>query len=173
MILTGKKINKLVKKGKIIVEPFDERNITTNSYDITLGEKIIIYTEEVLDPKKDNPYKEIIITDKGYKMEKGDFILGSSKEKIGSNFFVPIIHAKSGIARQGLFVHCSTGLVDIGSIGNVTFQFYSTLPIILYPGMKIAQVSFWKTDGKIDLYNGKYRNIDGPIPSKSFEDFKV
>jgi dCTP deaminase len=171
MILTGNKIKKEVKKGNIIIGDFDIENISTNSYDICLGNKIIKYTDDILDPKKENKYEEIIIPEDGLVLEKGSFRLGSSNEIIGSTKYVPIIHARSGIARLGLFVHVTADLIDIGSIGKITFQLHATVPIKIYPGLKIAQVSFWKPKGKIILYEGKYQGSDGPVTSKTYLDY--
>jgi len=99
--------------------------------------------------------------------------LGHSSEIIGSKKFVPIIHAKSSIARLGLFVHVTADLIDIGSIGNITFQLYATLPIKIYPNMLIGQVSFWVPKGKINLYKGKYKNSVGPKASEIHKDFNA
>ena len=173
MILTGNEIIKRQTIGEIIITPFDISNVTTNSYDISIGDKLISYTEEVLDPKKENNYVEIEIPDEGYVLDKGSFHLGSSKEIIGSDKFVPIIHAKSGIARLGLFVHVTADLVDIGFHGNITFQLYATLPVKIYKGMKLGQVSFWTPEGEIELYSGKYQGSDGPQASKSFKDMNT
>lgn len=173
MILTGNEICKEVKKGKIIIEPFDKRNITTNTYDLALGSEYLVYLEKVLDPRKNNRYEIKKIPNKGHKMNKGDFILGHSHETIGSKHYVPIIHARSGIARLGLFVHITSDLIDIGSIGNITFQLYATRSIVLYPGMKIGQVSFWVPKGKIELYDGKYQGSKGPRPSEVHKDFEL
>jgi dCTP deaminase len=71
---------------------------------------------------------------------------------------------------MGLFVHCTADLIDIGSFGNVTFQLYSTLPIKVYPGMLIGQVTFWVPSGDINLYSGKYQGSEGPQASKSYID---
>ncbi len=172
MILTGNQIIKEVKLGRIKISDFDPQRVTTNSYDILLGKKLLMYSKSILDPKKNNPYKIIKIPETGFEMKSGDFLLGSSEEVVGSDYYVPIMHAKSGIARQGLFVHCSTGLIDIGSHGNITFQLFSTLPIILYPGMLLAQVTFWKPRGKIKLYEGKYQSSKGPQSSQIHKDFK-
>ena len=170
MILTGKEIEKEVNGGMITITPFNPSCITTNSYDVALGNTLLKYTEEILDPKKNNSYEEILIPPKGIILTKNSFHLGSSCEKIGSNSYVPIVHAKSGIARLGLFVHVTADLIDIGSIGTITFQFYATLPVKIYPGMKIAQVSFWQPKGDIVLYSGKYQNSDGPRSSLSYLD---
>ncbi len=172
MILTGEEIKKQVKKGNIIIKPFNPENITTNSYDITLGEDYLVYTDKILDSAKENKYKIKKIPKKGLLLKKGDFVLGHSKEIIGSKKFVPLIHAKSGIARLGLFVHITADLIDIGSIGNTTFQFYATRDIRLYSNMLIGQVSFWVPKGKIILYNGKYQNSIGPRASQIHKNFK-
>ncbi|NUM60371.1 MAG: dCTP deaminase, partial [Bdellovibrionaceae bacterium] len=114
---------------------------------------------------------EIIeIPNDGLKLNKGEFILAETEEKIGSDFYVPLIHAKSGTARAGLFVHITADLIDIGSYGKSTLQLFATIPIIIYPGMKIAQVTFWQPQGEIELYQGKYQNSDGPMPSLIFLD---
>ena len=172
MILTGNEITKQVRNGKIVLEPFDEKSITTNSYDLRLGDSVIEYLDEVMDPAKEPKYLIKKIPKTGLWLKKGDFILGHSVEILGSKNFVPIIHAKSSIARRGLFVHVTADLIDIGSIGNVTFQLYATLPIRIYPLMQIGQVSFWVPKGKITLYTGKYQGSTGPQPSKVHKDFE-
>ncbi|MFA7308244.1 MAG: dCTP deaminase [Hyphomicrobium sp.] len=172
MILTGKKIIEEFKKGKIDISPFDKKRITTNSYDLSLGPTIIRYKSGVIDPKCKPQHEEITIPEEGLVLEAGDFVLGHSNERIGSDFYVPIIHGKSGTARMGLFVHVTADLIDIGSHGVTTFQLYATLPVRLYPGMLIAQVSFWLPLGDIILYKGKYQNSTGPLPSLTYKDFK-
>lgn len=172
MILTGEEIKKQVSKKNIIINPFNQKNITTNSYDLTLGDEYLIYTGKILDPAKENKYQIKKISKRGLLLKRGDFILGHSKEIIGSKKFVPLIHAKSDIARLGLFVHITSDLIDIGSIGNTTFQLYATKNIRIYPGMLIGQVTFWVPKGKIVLYNGKYQNSLGPKASQIHKDFK-
>lgn len=173
MILTGRKIIEEVKNNKIDIYPFDKKRATTNSYDLSLGNKIIIYKSKTIDPKKKPSYKEIVIPKDGLVLNAGDFVLGHSEERIGSDFYVPIIHGKSGTARMGLFVHVTADLIDIGSHGNTTFQLHATLPVRIYPGMLIAQVSFWVPFGDIILYKGKYQNSIGPQISQMYKNFKI
>ncbi len=172
MILTGNKINEEVKSKKIDIAPFDKNKITTNSYDLELGETIVKYQTDFIDPREETPYKEIKLPHNGLVLNQGEFVLGHSKERIGSDFYVPLIHGKSGIARMGLFVHVTADLIDIGSHGVTTFQLYATLPVRLFAGMSIAQVSFWVPHGDIVLYKGKYQNSTGPQPSMTYKDFK-
>lgn len=172
MILTGDEIIKQVQSRNIFMEPFYTDRVSTNSYDLTLGKDYLIYTENILDPAKPNSHLIKEIPEEGLTLNKGDFILGHSVEILGSNNFVPIIHAKSGIARLGLFVHVTADLIDIGSVGNVTFQLYATSNVKIYPGMLIGQVSFWVPKGEIKLYDGKYKGSKGPQASKIHQDFK-
>ncbi|MFA4993968.1 MAG: dCTP deaminase [Bdellovibrionales bacterium] len=172
MILTGKEIINQWNLGKIEICPFDPERATTNSYDLRLGNKFIQYTSPVIDPRNPPEFREIIADEKGILMKKGDFLVGHTQEKVGSDYFVPIIHARSSIARLGLFVHVTADLVDLGMHGNLSFQLYATLPIRLYPGMLVGQVSFWVPKGEIVLYKGKYQGANGPRSSEVFRDFK-
>lgn len=165
MILTGTEIRAQYDLGRIEISPFDRRALTTNSYDLRLGPALLSYTGAILDPRAENPCETIILDDAGWDMKAGDFVLGATLERIGSDHFVPIIHARSGAARLGLFVHVTADLIDIGSYGNSTLQLHATLPVRLYPGMPIAQVSFWVPTGEITLYDGKYARSRGPVPS--------
>jgi dCTP deaminase len=171
LILTGSEITRQVGLGRIKISNFDPAKVSTNSYDLALGPTVIEYKEDILDPKKDNLHSVDQIPPDGLAMPKNKFLLGESTERVGSDHFVPIIHAKSGTARLGLFVHITADLIDIGSYGKVTFQLYSTLPITLRVGWLIAQVSFWVPEGDIILYDGKYNGSDGPVTSRAVQGF--
>lgn len=172
MILTGNEIQRQKDLGNIIIQPFCSSQISTNSYDLRLSNTLIKYkNSDAIDPKIKQEYIKIEIPDEGFLINKGEFYLGTSLETIGSNDFVPILHAKSGTARMGLFVHITADLIDIGSIGKLTFQLYATLPVIVYPNMLLAQVTFWKTFGEIKLYDGKYQNSTEPRISQIYKDF--
>ncbi|MBK9039624.1 MAG: dCTP deaminase [Bdellovibrionales bacterium] len=172
MILTGPEIERQVNLGRISITPFKKSHVTTNSYDLCLGSKYLKYNENMIDVKVMSRYNIFEIPSEGLRLGKRDFVLAETEEKIGSNYFVPLIHAKSGIARVGLFVHITADLIDIGSFGKSTLQLFATMPITIYPGMKIAQVTFWQPVGEIKLYDGKYQHSDGPRPSMIYMDFK-
>jgi dCTP deaminase len=171
MILTGAEIQRQHEFGRIELSDFDERNLTTNSYDLRLGPRLLRYTCEVLDPKRENPSESLDIPPEGFQLRAGDFVLGQTVEVIGSDYYVPLIHARSGTARLGLFVHVTADLFDIGAHLCSTLQLYATLPVRLYAFMKIAQVTFWVPKGEVDLYSGKYNGSRRPMPSLSFRDF--
>ena len=172
MILTGSEISKNVKNGKIIIEPFNPSQINPNSYNFCLGRKIAIYKDYVLDSKIDNPVNIIDIPDDGLMLQPSILYLGHTKEIMGSNCYVPLIKGRSSIGRLGLFIHITADLIDIGSINQWTLQMHAVQPLIVYPGMQIGQVTFWKPKGEIVLYSGKYQGSRGPERSHIYKDLK-
>ena len=162
-----------MERGTIIIRPFQAENLTTNSYDISLGRELLAYTSEVLDPYQKPEVRRIVIPEEGYLLPKGSFHLGATEQVIGSTQYVPLLHARSGTARSGLFVHVTADLVDIGFVGNLTLQLYATLPVRVYPGQKIGQVTFWRPYGEIRLYDGKYQHSSGPQASKTYLDYET
>lgn len=171
MILTGSEIQKNVKSGKIIIEPFDSSQINPNSYNFCLGKKVSVYKNYVLDSKQDNLVETIDIPSEGLKLLPNIIYLGHTEEIMGSNYFVPIIRGRSSTGRLGLFVHITADLIDIGSINQWTLQMHAVQPLIIYPGMQIGQVTFWKPKGEIVLYSGKYQGSRGPVKSHIYKDF--
>ncbi|MER6291163.1 dCTP deaminase [Streptomyces sviceus] len=170
MILSGPEISRQVECDGITVTPFDPDHLNPNSIDLTLGDTILRYRNEVIDPRQEQDVEEITIPRTGLLLEPLGFCLASSREIVGSTEFVPMVHAKSSTARAGLFVHVTADLIDIGSIGTVTFQLFSTLPLKIFPGMRLAQMTFWKPHGDIVLYGGKYQGSKGPMKSMIFRD---
>ncbi len=171
MILSGEKIKKEVKNGKIVIFPFNQNNINPNSYNYTLDDYIKVYKEDILDPKKKMITKTIKIPKDGLVLEPNKLYLGCTKEVIGSNYYVPTITGRSSTGRLGLFVQITSELVDIGFKGKLTLQFCATQPVKIYSGMKIGQIMFWKVLGKVELYNGKYQNSAAPRASEIYKDF--
>lgn len=172
MILTGQEILKNVQEKKIIIDRFDEKLLNPNSYNFTLSNKLLVYKNFVLDAKKENEVEEIIIPESGYTLTNNNVYLGCTEEIIGSDCFVPIIRGRSSIGRLGLFVNITSDLIDIGAIGKITLQLTAVQPVIVYPGMQVGQVTFWKTLGEITKYKGRYQNCTGPIASKMYQDFQ-
>ncbi|MEV6379033.1 dCTP deaminase [Streptomyces sp. NPDC051773] len=173
MILTGPEIAARVKTGAIQIAPYDEQRIQPNSYDFHLGERIGWYTSEVLDCARENPFEEHAIPGDGMVLEPDRIYLASTREKIGSDSYVPIIRARSSIARLGLFVHCTADLIDIGSFGQLTLQLHAVQRVQIYPGLLVGQVTFWVPQGEIVLYDGKYQGSEGPRPSLVQHDFEA
>jgi dCTP deaminase len=173
MILTGDKILQEVKAGRIIITPFDPKHITTNSYDFHLGNTLLISRDVTIDPKKPSSFDDVKLTEEGYVLQPNQLYLGHTEEIMGSDVYVPIIRGRSTTGRMGLFVHITADLIDIGSISQWTLMLHATQPVKIYPGMSIGQVTFWVTSGKVNLYTGKYKGLEGPQASRIYQDFKA
>jgi dCTP deaminase len=171
MILTGHQIAAEVRKGSIIIDPFDECNINPNSYNFHLGDTLKIYKNKILDPKIYQETESIKIPSSGIILKSDTLYLGHTLETMGSTNFVPIIRGRSSIGRIGIFINITADLIDIGSINQWTLQLHVVQPVKIYPGMPSGQVTFWKTLGKVDLYDGKYQGSKGPMESLIYKDF--
>ena len=172
MILTGSEIKKQVGLGRIHIVPFDEEYLNPNSYNFRLGSKLIIYKNEVLDPKIENECEEVEIPPEGYVLQPNQLYLGHTIEEMGSDFFAPTMQARSSVGRLGLYIYLNSGLGDIGFKKQWTLELHAIHPLRVYVGMKIGQMLFWKPTGKIILYKGKYKDSIGPMTSQIWKDFE-
>jgi len=172
MILTGSKIAQEVERGRITIDPFDHRLINPVSYDFSLGQEIGTYDDYVLDCRRENAFTKRPIPADGLVLMPDRIYLGHTRERMGSEYYVPIIRAKSSIARLGLFIHVTADLIDIGSINEWTLQLHAVQPVRVFSGMLIGQVTFWSTMGEVTLYSGKYQGSVGPLPSGIWSDMQ-
>lgn len=147
MILTGSQIKKEVEKGRIIIDPFSEEDIETNSYDFHIDNVLYTYKDDVLDPTKDNELIEVVIPSQGLTLSPKKIYIGKTVETIGSKYFVPIIKGRSSTGRLGIFVNITADLIDLGSIQKPTLTLHVVLPVKIYPNTKIGQVTFWVAKG--------------------------
>jgi dCTP deaminase len=171
MILTGTEICRQVALRRIEIAPFSYNQVNPNSYDFRLGTKLLVYRNHVLDTRTPEPTDEVILSDDGFVLTPDKVYLGSTAERMGSDYYVPIIRGKSSLGRLGLFVNITADLIDIGSHNQWTLQFHAVQPLRIYPGMRIGQVTFWVPQGEVELYDGKYQGSVGPRASESFRDF--
>jgi dCTP deaminase len=165
MILTGEQIGKEVERGRIIIDPFDPRRLGPNSYDFALGTRCKTYVSYELDAKRNNETIKHEIGSDGLLIIPTRLFLVNTHERMGSTHFVPIIRGRSSTGRLGLFIDITADLIDVGSINQWTLQLHSVLPTRVYPGMVIGQVTFWTIKGDIAPYQGKYAQLESPVPS--------
>lgn len=171
MILSGLEIEKNLGKN-IIIEPFSRSQLNSNSYNVRLHNKLLVYKEKTLDMKKPNETKEIIISDKGFKLEPNELYLGRTLEYTTTKNFVPMIEGRSSIGRLGIFIHITAGFGDVGFSGYWTLEIFCIKPIIIYPNVEIAQLYYHTIDGEYEEYNsGKYQNNTDVQPSMLYKDF--
>lgn len=172
MILTGNEILKEVKNRRIHIVPFFEDQINPNSYNFRLGNVLKVYKNKVLDPKVENEFTEIIIPEEGFVLEPNQLYLGHTIEEMGSDYYAPTMQARSSVGRLGLYIYLNSGLGDIGFKKQWTLELHVIHPLRVYPGMKVGQMLFWKPQGEIFLYEGKYKDSVGPQTSQIWKDFK-
>lgn len=162
MILTGCKIEEELKAGNIRIEPFSEDQINPNSYNYRLGSTLKVF--DYFDGNK-SVFKEITIPESGYILEPKKMYLGHTKEIIGSSKYAMSLIGRSSLGRYGLFLQVSANLGHTTSEHQWTLELVATLPIRLYPGMEIGQVSFWENLGVIKRYSGQYGFLNYPQES--------
>ncbi|MCK9272785.1 dCTP deaminase [Candidatus Gracilibacteria bacterium] len=150
MYLSDTDIRKAVLSGEISIENFDEKRLQAASYDLLLGNKFLItdsHSTQFIDPvNKILPQmREVIVEDgKEFVLHPGVSILGFSWENFGSNNYLIQLSGKSSLARIGLVVHNTAGLINPGHFLNIAFELsnLNNVPIILRPKMEIAQITF-------------------------------
>ncbi len=150
MYLSDRDIKIALQNGEIIINDFDEQRLQPASYDILLGNKFIInHTDSIaaIDPvNKIYPQtREVIVpADGSFVLHPGISILGTSVDYFGSDTFLVHLSGKSSLARIGLIIHNTAGIINPGHFLNITFELCNLnhIPIILRPNMRIGQILF-------------------------------
>jgi len=172
MILSGKEIKRRLGK-EIIIEPFNEDQLNPNSYNLRLHNELLVYEDHVLDMKKENKAKKIIIPEDGLLLEPGKLYLGRTVEYTKTDKLVPMLEGRSSIGRLGLFIHVTAGFGDVGFSGYWTLEMFCIQPIKIYPGIEVCQIYYHSIEGDYEKYSsGKYQNNTGIQPSLLFRDFE-
>ena len=150
MILSGKEIRRNLG-SKIIIEPFNEKNINPNSYNVSLAKDLLVYTEPVLDMKSPNATKELTIPESGLELQPNKLYLGRTAEYTENRELVPMLECRSSIVRVGMFIHVTAGFGDIGFCG------YWTLEIIVVQPLRVCGV--WVSGKSFFILLGGLRRI--------------
>lgn len=177
MILSDNDIKTAILNGSILIEPFDEKCIGSNSYDVHLSEHLAIYEDAVLDAKKVNGVVRIVIPESGFELKPGRLYLASTVEYTETHQHVPMIDGKSSIGRLGIDIHATAGKGDVGFCNHWTLEISVVHPVIVYPGMKIGQLIYYVVSSPVsqkygDKASAKYTARDPrPQPSKMYLNF--
>jgi len=181
MILSDGTIRELLADGTLVVDPIDQAQIQPASVDVRLSNEFLVFrnhTCEVIDPfDKPSDLMEKVSVAEGdaFVLHPGEFVLGSTLETVGlPDDLVARVEGKSSLGRLGLLIHATAGFVDPMFSGQVTLELsnVATLPIKLWPGMRIGQFSFHKIDKAVERgyghpeLNSKYMNQSGPVASQ-------
>ena len=186
MILSDRSLREEITANRILIEPLDESCIQPSSIDVKVGNLFRVFrnhTAGIIDVKQDlEDLTELIaVPDDGvFMLHPGEFVLGSTLERIGvPNDLVARIEGKSSLGRLGLLIHSTAGFIDAGFDGHITLELsnVASLPITIYPRMKIGQVSFMRMTTPAENPYGsgargsKYQGQRGPTPSRYYENF--
>lgn len=186
MILSDRSIWEELKAHRIIIDPLGEGCVQPSSVDLHLDKLFRVFRNHsyrVIDVKEaqEDLTEEVDVADgEALILHPGEFILGSTSEVIGiPNDLVGRLEGKSSLGRLGLLIHSTAGFVDPGFQGHVTLELsnVANLPITLYPGMKIGQISFLRMTTEAEhpygssALSSKYQGQRGPTPSKYYLNF--
>ena len=187
MILSDATIRAEIAAGRIVVDPFDDAMVQPSSIDVRLDDRFLVFrshTRAVIDVKEDlTDLTELVKAPAGepFILHPGEFVLGATAERVAlPEDIVGRIEGKSSLGRLGLLIHTTAGFVDAGFEGYLTLELsnVATLPITLYPGMKIGQISFLRMDRPAETPYGasslgsKYRGQVGPTASQYWKNFE-
>jgi dCTP deaminase len=171
MILSGKEIRKRLNQ-QIFIEPYDEKLLNPNSYNLRLHNELLVYTDPVLDMRKLPSTETLTIPEDGIQLQPGRLYLGRTIEWTRTEGCVPMLEGRSSIGRLGLFVHVTAGFGDVGFAGYWTLEISAIQPIRIYAGVPICQIFYHEIVGEFDAYrSGKYQNNQGIQPSLLYKDF--
>jgi len=187
MILSDQSIEEEISKGRIIIDPLGEGCIQPSSVDLHVDRWFRLFrnhTIKVIDVAQ--PQEELTeLVDVGESgpliLHPGEFVLGSTLERVAlPDDLVARLEGKSSLGRLGLLIHSTAGFVDAGFDGHLTLELsnVANLPITVYPGMKIGQISFIRmTTRAVHPYGSaglgsKYQHQRGPTPSRYYENLR-
>jgi dCTP deaminase len=186
MILSDRTIKDSIADGRISIVPFDETMVQPASIDIRLDTRFRVfrnYKYSSIDPRMpQDELTELVNVREGeeFYVHPGEFMLGNTVERISlGDDLVARLEGKSSLGRLGLIVHATAGYIDPGFTGNITLELsnVANLPIRLYPGMKIGQISFFAMSTPADRPYGhptlgsKYKGQEAPTASRMHMNF--
>ncbi len=172
MILSGLEIERRLG-GDVVIEPYDHAQLNPNSYNLRLGEDLLVYSDPVLDMAKPNAFERRTIPAEGLLLETGKLYLGRTLEFTATQNLVPMIEGRSSVGRLGLFIHITAGFGDVGFRGFWTLEIFCVQPVRVYAGVEICQIFYHTLEGPYENYkSGKYQNNQGIQPSLLYKDFE-
>ena len=184
-VLSDRTIKLELAAGALVIEPLDEHDIQPASVDLHLDRVFRIFRVtlrpyvDTREPLVDLTEEILISKDEQFILQPGSFALGCTLETVTiPNHLVARLDGRSSLGRLGLLVHATAGYVDPGWTGKLTLELsnQSQMPIALYYGMKVSQISFLQMSTSVERPYGspelasKYQGQTGPTPSRIAED---
>ncbi len=186
MLLSDRDIRAEVDAGRIVLDPWDAAMVQPSSVDVRMDKYFRLFDNHkypVIDPAQEQPDLTRLVEadpDEGFVLHPGEFVLGSTLETITlPDDLAARVEGKSSLGRLGLLTHATAGFVDPGFSGHVTLELsnVATLPIRLWPGMKIGQLCFIRLSSPAQTpygsakYGSHYQGQRGPTASRSWQNF--
>jgi dCTP deaminase len=186
VVLSDRTIRRLLKEGRIEIDPLDEGLIQPSSVDVRVDRLFRVFRNSrypYIDVKQEQEDLTELVEvdgDQAFILHPGEFVLGSTLERIKlPDDLVARLEGKSSLGRLGLLIHSTAGFIDPGWDGHVTLELsnVANLPITIYYGMKIGQVSFVQltepaeTPYGAEAIGSKYQGQRGPTPSRYWQNF--
>jgi len=187
VVLSDRSIREELDAKRIVIDPLGPQCIQPSTVDLHVDRYFRLFRNHsmrVIDVREDlEDLTELVEIPDGQALilHPGEFILGSTLERVGlPDDLVARLEGKSSLGRLGLLIHSTAGFVDAGWDGHLTLELsnVANLPITVYPGMKIGQISFLRMTTPADQPYGtaglgsKYQGQRGPTPSRYFENFR-
>ena len=187
VVLSDRTIARLLGEGRIVIDPYDETLLQPSSVDVRVDRFFRVFHNarypyiDVKEPQEDLTELVEIDRERPFILHPGEFVLGSTLERIVlPDDLVARLEGKSSLGRLGLLIHSTAGFIDPGWDGHVTLELsnVANLPITIYHGMKIGQVSFVQLSEPAEKPYGsgelgsKYQGQMGPTPSRYWQNFE-
>jgi dCTP deaminase len=188
VLLSDRDIKAEIDSGRVRLEPYDDAMVQPSSIDVRMDKYFRLFDNHkypFIDPAEDQPeLTRLIEVERGepFILHPGEFVLGSSYEVVTlPDDLAARLEGKSSLGRLGLVTHSTAGFVDPGFSGHVTLELSNaaTLPIKLWPGMKVGQLCFFKLSSPAEnpygsaKYGSRYQGQRGPTASRSFQNFHL
>jgi dCTP deaminase len=157
MILRRDEIQDAIAAGTIVIAPFSAAHLSPTSYSYHLGDEII---EQ---PPDGGAALQHVDSGAGILLRPGRLYLSHTRETIGSQHYVTLLSGLRATARLGLFVQLSANLGNLGDAHQWTLELSCVQPVVVYAGMVIGQLTFWRPQGDIELYSGPYTRHSRPV----------
>ena len=181
MVLSDRTIREQLATGRLVIDPFDDALVQPSSVDVRVAREFRVFHNnrqpyiDVHEPSDELTDLVEISDDEPFILHPGEFVLGSTLERIAiPDDLVARLEGKSSLGRLGLLIHSTAGYIDPGWDGYITLELSNVarLPITIYAGMRIGQLSFQMLTTPVDTpYRGKYQGQRGPTASRISKDF--
>jgi dCTP deaminase len=186
VLLSDRDITAEIASGRVCFDPYEPAMVQPSSIDVRLDRFFRLFDNHkypVIDPAEEQrDLTRFVEAPSGepFILHPGEFALGSTLETVTLPDDVAArLEGKSSLGRLGLLTHSTAGFIDPGFTGHVTLELsnVATLPIKLWPGMKIGQMCFFRLSSPAEKPYGsgaagsRYQGQRGPTPSRSWQGF--